>query len=388
MKQFDIIATAAMGLEAIVAKEVRDLGYDCEVDNSKIIYKGNVKAIARSNMWLRTADRVKIRVGEFKATSFDELFEKTKALNWEDYLPESAEFPVSGKSIKSALFSVSDCQAIVKKAIVNRLQTHYNRTSWLEENGPLFKIEVALHKDIATLTIDTSGAGLHKRGYRTGQGDAPLKETLAAALIKLTNWYPDKPFIDPFMGSGTIPIEAALIGQNIAPGFNREFLSEEWDWIGEKVWEEVRMEAEDLAKYDAPLDISGYDIDHKMVEIAKANSIEAGLGDLITFKQMQVRDVVTQKQHGVIVGNPPYGERIGDKKAVEQMYREMGQAFSKLDTWSIYIITSHPDFEKLYGKPATKKRKLFNGFIRTDYYQYWGQRPSRKPHNHASSSDK
>ncbi|CAH0345491.1 class I SAM-dependent RNA methyltransferase [Bacillus sp. CECT 9360] len=377
MNEYNIIATAAMGLEAIVAKEVRDLGYECEVENGKVMYKGDTRAIARSNMWLRTADRVRIKVGEFKATSFDELFEKTKALNWEDYLSEDAEFPVSGKSVKSTLFSVSDCQAIVKKAIVNRLQHHYKRTSWLEENGPLYKIEVALHKDIATLTIDTSGTGLHKRGYRTGQGEAPLKETLAAALIMLTNWYPDKPFIDPFTGSGTIPIEAALIGQNIAPGFNREFLSEGWSWMSEQIWDEVRMEAEGLAKYDEPLDIAGYDIDHKMIEIAKANSMEAGLGDLINFKQMQISDVTTQKQYGVIVGNPPYGERIGEKIAVEQMYREMGQALSKLDTWSIYIITSHPDFEKLYGKQATKKRKLFNGFIRTDYYQYWGKRPPK-----------
>ncbi|RFU66068.1 THUMP domain-containing class I SAM-dependent RNA methyltransferase [Peribacillus glennii] len=378
MKMYDIIATAAMGLEAVVAKEVRGLGYECEVENGKVTYKGDVKAIARSNMWLRTADRIKIKVGEFKATTFDELFEKTKALNWEEFLPEDAEFPVSGKSVKSTLFSVPDCQAIVKKAIVNRLQSSYKRSSWLAENGPLFKVEVALLKDIVTLTIDTSGAGLHKRGYRTGQGEAPLKETLAAALIMLTNWLPDKPFIDPFTGSGTIPIEAALIGQNIAPGFNREFVSENWPWMGGKTWEEVRQEAEDVAKYDEPLDISGYDIDHKMVEVAKENSMEAGLGELINFKQMQVRDLTTQKEFGVIVGNPPYGERLGEKKAVQQMYREMGQAFSKLDTWSIYIITSHPDFEKLYGKPATKKRKLFNGFIKTDYYQYWGKRPPRK----------
>ncbi|PLT34916.1 class I SAM-dependent RNA methyltransferase [Bacillus sp. V5-8f] len=375
--KYDIIATAAMGLESVVAKEVRGLGYDCQVENGKVIYRGDAQAIARSNMWLRTADRIRIKVGEFKATTFDELFENTKSLNWEDYLPEDAEFPVSGKSVKSTLFSVPDCQAIVKKAIVNRMQTSYKRTSWLAENGPLFKVEVSLLKDIATLTIDASGAGLHKRGYRAGQGEAPLKETLAAALIMLTNWHPDKPFIDPFTGSGTIPIEAALIGQNIAPGFNRGFVSESWPWIGSKTWEEVRQEAEDLAKYDEPVDISGFDIDHKMVEVAKANSMEAGLGELINFKQMQVRDFATQKEYGVIVGNPPYGERLGEKKAVEKMYQEMGQAFSKLDTWSIYIITSHPDFEKLYGRSATKKRKLFNGFIRTDYYQYWGKRPPR-----------
>ncbi len=383
MKTFDIIATAAMGLESVVAKEVRSLGYECTVENGKIIYRGDEKAIARSNLWLRSADRIKIKVGEFKATTFDELFEKTKALNWEDYLSLDAEFPVSGKSVKSKLYSVPDCQALVKKAIVDRMKRKFKQVSWFTENGPLFKIEVSILKDIATITIDTSGAGLHKRGYRTGQGEAPLKETMAAALIMLTNWHPDKPFLDPFCGSGTIPIEAALIGQNIAPGFNREFVSESWNWFDAKIWDEARIEAEDLANYDQPLDITGSDIDHRMVDIAKKNSYEAGLGDLIDFKQMQVRDLTTKKEYGVIVGNPPYGERLGEKEAVEQMYKEMGQTFASLDTWSIYIITSHPDFERLYGKPATKKRKLFNGFIRTDYYQYWGKRPPRKPSNDA-----
>ncbi|MBT2665214.1 class I SAM-dependent RNA methyltransferase [Bacillus sp. ISL-4] len=379
MKQFDIIATSAMGLESIVAKEVRDLGYDCQVENGKITYKGDQSAIARSNLWLRSADRVKIKVAEFKAYSFDELFEKTKALNWEDYLSADVEFPVSGKSVKSKLYSVPDCQAIVKKAIVDRLKSKYKQVSWFAETGPLFKIEVSILKDLVTLTMDTSGAGLHKRGYRTDQGEAPLKETLAAALIMLTNWKPDKPFIDPFCGSGTIPIEAALIGQNIAPGFNREFVSETWAWMDSKVWDEARIEAEDLADYDQYLDITGCDIDHRMVDIAKENSFEAGLGDLIEFKQMQVRDISTRKEYGVIVGNPPYGERLGEKKEVEQMYREMGQAFKKLDTWSVYMITSNPDFEQHYGKPATKKRKLFNGFIRADLYQYWGKRPPRQP---------
>ncbi|MBY6051470.1 class I SAM-dependent RNA methyltransferase [Cytobacillus firmus] len=377
MSKYDLIATTAMGLEALAAKEVRDLGYECEVENGRITFKGDEAAIVRSNLWLRTADRVRIKVGEFKATSFDELFEKTKALPWERYMPENAEFPVSGKSVKSKLFSVSDCQAIVKKAIVERMRTKYNKTGWLEENGPLFKIEVALHKDVALLTIDASGSGLHKRGYRAGQGEAPLKETLAAALVMLTNWNPDKPFADPFCGSGTIPIEAALIGQNIAPGFNREFISEGWSWIPEKVWEDARNEAEDLANYDQPIDITGADIDHRMVKIAEENAFEAGLGDLINFKQMQVRDFTTAKEYGVIVGNPPYGERLGEKAAVQRMYAEMGSAFAPLDTWSIYILTSDEEFETHYGRKATKKRKLFNGFIRTDYYQYWGKRPPR-----------
>ncbi|MFE8702180.1 class I SAM-dependent RNA methyltransferase [Cytobacillus sp. FJAT-54145] len=378
MSKYNLIATSAMGLEAIVAKEVRDLGYECEVENGRISFVGDENAIVRSNLWLRTADRIKIKVGEFKATTFDELFEKTKALPWERFLPENAQFPVSGKSVKSKLFSVSDCQAIVKKAIVDRLKTHYKKSGWLEENGPVFKIEVSLQKDIAFLTIDTSGVGLHKRGYRVDQGEAPLKETLAAALVLLTNWTPDRPFLDPFCGSGTIPIEAALIGQNIAPGFNREFISEHWGLIPEKVWEDARNEVEDLANYDQPLDITGTDIDHRMVKIAQENAFEAGLADLISFKQMQVRDFTTTKEYGVVVGNPPYGERLGDKPAVEHMYREMGKAFLPYETWSVYMLTSNENFEECYGKPATKKRKLFNGFIKTDYYQYWGKRPPRK----------
>ncbi|MGD6878279.1 THUMP domain-containing class I SAM-dependent RNA methyltransferase [Bacillus infantis] len=378
MGKYQIIATAAMGLEALVAKEVRALGYECQVENGRVEYTGDETAIARSNLWLRTADRIKIKIGEFKAYTFDELFEKTKSLPWEQYIAEDAEFPVIGKSVKSKLFSVSDCQAIVKKAIVEKLRTKYKKTGWFDETGPLCRIEISMLKDTATLTLDASGSGLHKRGYRAGQGEAPLKETLAAALVQLTNWTPDKPFADPFCGSGTIPIEAALIGQNIAPGFNREFTSEKWGWMPEKVWDDARDEAEDLADYDQALDITGSDIDHRMVKISQENAFEAGLGDMIQFKQMQVRDFTTTKEYGVIVGNPPYGERLGEKGAVQKMYREMGEALSGLDTWSIYMLTSDEDFEQHFGRQATKKRKLFNGFIRTDLYQYWGKRPPRE----------
>ncbi|WP_203361937.1 class I SAM-dependent RNA methyltransferase [Bacillus sp. REN10] len=378
MATYTLVATAAMGLEALVANEIKQLGYEGQTENGKVIFKGDEEAIARCNLWLRTADRLKIVVGEFKATTFDQLFEATKALPWEEYLPVDAEFPVQGKSVKSTLFSVSDCQAIVKKAIVERLKSKYKVQTWLQESGPLCKIEVALLKDKATLTIDTSGAGLHKRGYRIAQGGAPLKETLAAALVQLTNWHPDRPFVDPFCGSGTIPIEAALIGQNIAPGFNRDFVSESWPWMKQAVWDQARIEVEDKANYDQPLDIAGYDIDHRMVEIARENAFEAGLGDLIEFKQMNVADFTTAKEYGVIVGNPPYGERLGDRPEVEQMYKAMGAALAPYDTWSVYMMTSHEGFEQFYGKPATKKRKLFNGFIRTDYYQYWGKRPPRK----------
>ncbi|WP_018660302.1 THUMP domain-containing class I SAM-dependent RNA methyltransferase [Heyndrickxia acidiproducens] len=378
MSNFQIIATSAMGIEAIVAKEVRALGYECKVENGRIEFTGDSAAIARANLWLRCADRIKIKVAAFKAETFDELFEQTKAIHWEDYLPVDAEFPVQGKSVKSKLFSVPDCQAIVKKAIVERMKSHYKQVNWFTENGPLFKLEVALLKDVATITLDTSGAALHKRGYRAAQGPAPIKETLAAAMIRLTNWHPDRPFRDPFCGSGTIPIEAALIGQNIAPGFNRDFISETWPWMDKEVWRAAREEAEDLARYDQPLNIMGSDIDHKMIEIASQNANEAGLGGIVRFKQMQVADFTSKEEYGVILGNPPYGERLGDRAEVENMYSEMGRAFSKLETWSVYMLTSYENFEQVYGKKATKKRKLFNGSIRTDLYQFWGPRPPRK----------
>jgi putative N6-adenine-specific DNA methylase len=381
MEKVTLIATAAMGLESIVAQEVRELGYETKVvENGKVIFEADSSAICRANLWLRTADRVKVLVGQFKATTFDELFEQTKALPWGEYISEFAEFPVIGKSIKSKLYSVPDCQRIVKKAVVEsmRVSYKYHRISQFEETGSLHRIEVALLKDVVTLTLDTSGPGLHKRGYRMQQNEAPLKETLAAALVMLSKWTPDRPFVDPFCGSGTIPIEAAMIGQNLAPGYNREFASEEWHWLGKDKWDKAFEEADDLANYDQPLDILGSDIDFNLIDIAKDNAVEAGLGDLIKFKQMQVTDLTATKDYGVIVGNPPYGERIGDKEEVEEMYRNMGQTFKQLDTWSVYIITSHKKFEELYGKKATKRRKLFNGFIETQYYQYWGPRPPRK----------
>jgi putative N6-adenine-specific DNA methylase len=379
MKKLTLIATAAMGLEALVAKEVRDLGFDnVQVENGKVIFDSDVKGLCKANIWLRTADRVKVKVGEFKATSFEELFEKTKALPWGDYIPVNAEFPVNGRSVKSTLFSVSDCQAIVKKAVVESMKGSYKGTEWFEENGPLCRIEVALHKDIATLTLDSSGTALHKRGYRYLHSEAPIKETMAAALIMLTNWRPDLPFLDPFCGSGTIPIEAAMIGMNIAPGLNREFAAENWPWIDKKNWYEVVGEAHDVANFDLDVDIMGTDIDHKMIELSINNATEAGLEDKLSFKQMQVKDFRTKKDSGYVVGNPPYGERLNERHEVEQLYKELGEAFRPLDTWSLYIITSHPNFEKLYGKPATKKRKLYNGDLRTDFYQYFGKRPIRK----------
>lgn len=372
-EQITLIATAAMGLEALVAREVKNLGYEPQTENGKVTFEAPISAIPRTNLWLRVADRVKLKVGEFKAETFDELFEHTKALPWERFIPEDGKFPVSGKSVKSTLHSVPDCQAIVKKAIVERLKLKHGLVSRMPEVGAMHKIEVSILNDVATLTIDTSGAGLHKRGYRVGQGEAPLKETMAAALVMLTNWKPEAPLIDPFCGSGTIPIEAALIGQNIAPGFNREFDSEQWHWIRNKHWEQAFNEAEELAHYDQELNIHGYDIDHKMIEVSKNNAIEAGLGDLIDWKQMQVSDLVLQGENGYIIGNPPYGERIGDKEKVRDIYSALGKVTEEHPSWSTYVLTSYPEFEAAFGREATKKRKLFNGFIETNYYQYFGQ---------------
>lgn len=377
MAVYKLLATAAMGLESIVASEVKEMGYETQTENGKVFFEGNERDIAKTNLWLRTADRVKVIAGEFDAFTFDELFEKTKAIEWEKFLPVDAEFPVQGKSVKSTLHSVPNCQSIVKKAIVERLKKAYHRNSFLDESGPRFKIEVSILKDKVQLSIDTSGAGLHKRGYRVDQGEAPLKETLAAALVKLSRWTPDRPFVDPFCGSGTIVIEAAMIGQNIAPGYNREFDSEKWPWIGEGVWNEVREEAEALADYDQPLNILGTDIDHRMVKIAEQNAMEAGFADIIQFQQRQVKDFTATGENGVIIGNPPYGERIGEIEIIEEMIQDMGRIFSKYPTWSVYILSSMARFESLYGQPATKKRKLFNGFIRTDLFQFWGERPKK-----------
>lgn len=373
-QEVTLIATAAMGIEAMVAKEVRELGYEATVDNGKVIFKAPISAIPRCNLWLRTADRVKILVGQFEARSFDELFESTKALPWEYFISEDGQFPVSGKSHQSTLYSVPDCQSIVKKAIVERLKLKYGLVSKLPETGALYKTEVAIHKDIVSLTLDTSGSGLHKRGYRVGQGEAPLKETLAAALVMLTNWKPHNILIDPFSGSGTIPIEAALIGQNIAPGFNRNFASEEWDFIRNKYWDKAFEEAEDLAQYDQELSIIGSDIDHKMIGIAKENAMEAGLSDLITWKQMHVKDLKIKGNNGYIIANPPYGKRIGEDQEVIDAYKALGQIMKDHPSWSVYVLTAYEAFEKEYGQKATKKRKLFNGFIRTDYYQYFGEK--------------
>lgn len=384
-KEYNLIATAAAGIEALVGKELRNLGIDCQVENGRARFKGNLETIATANLWLRTADRVKIIVGEFDAFTFDELFEKVKAIAWEDYLPMDAEFPVAGRSIKSKLYSVPDCQSITKKAIVERLREVYHRPARvpLPETGALFQLEVALLKDHVVLTLDTTGPSLFKRGYRLEKGGAPLKENMAAALVMLTNWRKDRPFYDPVCGSGTLCIEAALIGHNIAPGFNRDFACEAWDWFDAAVFDKVRSAADEAADYDIELDIAGSDINGRMIEIAQANAEEIGLGDSIQFKQQAVKDFKTEKEYGVIVANPPYGERLGEEEQVRVLYHEMGEVFRPLKTWSKYILTSDLAFEEFYGAKATKKRKLYNGAIRTDLFQYWGERPPRKPRNDA-----
>lgn len=379
-KTFNLVATAAAGLEAVVGREIRDLGIDCQVENGKVRFQGDVRTIATTNLWLRAADRIKIVVGEFPARTFEELFQGVYKLNWENYLPLGAKFPISkAKCVKSKLHNEPSVQAISKKAVVKKLQKVYHRPEGipLQESGAEFRIEVSILKDKATVMIDTTGASLFKRGYRVEKGGAPIKENMAAAIIELSNWYPDKPFIDPTCGSGTFCIEAAMIGMNIAPGFNRDFAFEEWSWVDDDLVQQVRDEAEEKANYDIELDISGFDIDGRMIDIAKKNAEEAGLADVIKLKQMRLQDLKTDKINGVIVSNPPYGERLLDDKAVDILYNEMGQTFAPLKTWSKFILTSDEQFERNYGSQADKKRKLYNGTLRVDLYQFYGERVKR-----------
>ena len=378
MSEIELIATSTFGLEAVVAREVRELGYEeITVENGKATYKADLGAICRSNLWLRAADRVLLKMGEFRAQSFEELFEQTKALPWPDWIPVDAAFPVEGKSINSKLFSVPDCQAIVKKAIVEKMKLRYGK-NWFEETGPRFRVEVALLKDVATLTIDTSGAGLHKRGYRKLGSDAPLKETLAAAMILLSRWCPDLALIDPFCGSGTIPIEAAMIGLDMAPGLRREFDSEKWPVIPGLLWKSAREEAEDRCRRDLSLHVHGFDSDGKVLSLARYHALQAGLGEVVTFQEKPLSELKSRHGFGYIICNPPYGVRLGDISQVERLYIEMGQVFGRLDTWSYYILTAHPEFERLFGRRSNKKRKLYNGRIQCNYYQYFGPRPPRK----------
>lgn len=372
-----LTATTAFGLESVVKDEVAALGYPVEgVANGRVHFLGDAAAIPRANLWLRCADRVLWDIGRFEATTFDELFEGTRALPWETVIPKDGCFPAAKiTSVKSRLFSKSDGQRIVKKAVASRLGAHY-RVGWLAEDGAAYPIHIQILKDRVTLSLDTSGSGLNKRGYRAHAGGAPLKETLAAALVKLSRWQPERFFLDPLCGSGTIVIEAAMIGKNIAPGLRRHFVSEAWPAIGAKHWQAARAEAE-RAVNDKSFRVLGSDIDGRVLKQARLNARMAGVEDLVAFQKLPVKQVRTKRRYGVIVTNPPYGERLSDAAGVQKLYREMGAAFESLPDWSYFILTAYPDFEDAFGRRATKNRKLYNSMLKTYCYQYYGPLPPR-----------
>ena len=381
-KTFNLVATAAAGLEAVVGREIRDLGIDCQVENGKVRFQGDVRTIITTNLWLRAADRVKIVVGEFPARTFEELFQGVYKLDWENYLPLGAKFPISkAKCVKSKLHNEPSVQAISKKAVVKKLQKVYHRPDGvpLQENGAEFRIEVSILKDKVTVMIDTTGASLFKRGYRVEKGGAPSKENMAAAIIELSNWYPDKPFIDPTCGSGTFCIEAAMIGANIAPGMNREFLSETWNHlIPKKAWYNAIEEAADVINRDVKMNISGFDIDGEVIKLARQNAMIAGVDQHIHFQQKPVSELSSAKKYGFVITNPPYGERISEKAELPKLYKEIGQRYKELDSWSLYMITSYEDAEKYIGKKADKNRKIYNGMLKTYFYQFMGPKPPKQ----------
>ena len=380
MKKVELIAPCHFGLEAVLKREIIDLGYEiAEVEDGRVTFYGDMEAICRANIFLRTAERVLLKVGSFKAVTFDELFEKTKALPWEEFIPKDGKFWVAkAASVKSKLFSPSDIQSIMKKAIVKRLQDRY-RIEWFKEDGASYPIRVFLMKDIVTIGIDTSGVSLHKRGYREVAGKAPITETLAAALIMLTPWNKDRILVDPFCGSGTFPIEAAMIAANIAPGMNRSFTAEEWtNLIPKKLWYEIVNEANDMINDDIQVDIQGYDVDSSVIKIARRNAREAGVDHLIHFQQRDVRELNHPKKYGFIITNPPYGERLEDKADLPALYSAFGESYRRLDSWSAYLITSYEDTEKYFGRKADKNRKIYNGMLKTYFYQYMGPKPPKR----------
>lgn len=375
MKQYELIATTTFGIEAVCKRELVALGFEVlKTENGKVTFLSDKAGIAKANLWLRTADRVLLKIGEFKAFTFDELFDKSKALPWHEYISVDGKFTVNGKSVKSKLFSISDCQAIVKKSIVENLKKKHH-VSWFPETGAEYTVLVSVLKDVATLTIDTSGDALHKRGYRINTVKAPLKETLAASLILLSYWNKDRVLYDVFCGSGTIPIEAAMIGRNIAPGLSRDFAAKYWDFIGPEVWKEEKKKAFQAIDYDTEIKIHASDISAKDLEAAKENAEEAGVEDCIEFTVQDFKELVLEDNYGIVISNPPYGERLDNEHQVKRLYNHLGHIFNKLDTWSKYFITSYVDFEKDYKKESSRKRKLYNGRIETWYYQYQGPRP-------------
>ena len=380
MKMYQLVAPCHFGLEAVLKREIYDLGYEItQVEDGRVTFEGDAEAICRANVFLRTAERVLLLVGRFRATTFDELFEGVKALPWEEYLPKDAKFWVKkASSIKSKLFSSSDIQSIVKKAVVERLKREYE-VEWFPEDGAAYPIRVFLLKDEVMVTLDTSGESLHKRGYRTMTSKAPLTETLAAALLILTPWKADRIFDDPFCGSGTFPIEAAMMAANIAPGMHREFIAEQWtNLIDRKLWYETVEEAEEMVDTSVSVDIQGYDIDGEVVKAARENAKRAGVADMIHFQERQVSELRHPKKYGFIVTNPPYGERLEDKKDLPELYTQIGEAYRNLDSWSMYMITSYEDTEKYIGRKADKNRKIYNGMLKTYFYQFMGPKPPKR----------
>jgi len=376
MNKITLMAIFSFGLEAIVKRELQALEFDnLTVANGKVEFETEAEDIPKANLWLRCADRVLLKMGEFKAVTFDELFEETKSLPWEDWITKDGKFTVTGKSVNSTLGSVRACQSIVKKAVVERLKEHY-QTDWFEETGPEFTIQVAMLKDMATLTIDTSGSGLNRRGYRLRAGEAALKETLAAALVLLSFWNKDRLLIDPMCGSGTILIEAALIGRNIAPGLNREFASESWPSIPQSAGQEARRDAKAAIDKKPNLQIYGYDIDSEIIAASKSNAKRAGVDGDITFEQKDIKDLWIDQQYGILISNPPYGIKLGEFRELNEIYISIHKTFKKKSGWSVYILTADKKFPDYFKRAQPDKvRKLYNGSIEVNYYQYFGERP-------------
>lgn len=383
MRTYELIAPCHFGLEAVLKREIYDLGYEItRVEDGRVSFTGDAEAVCRANLFLRTAERVLIEVGRFYAGTFDELFEGVRALPWEDYLPKNARFWVKkASSVKSRLFSPSDIQSIVKKAVVERLKEHFS-VEWFAEDGADYPLRVFLMKDEVVVALDTSGASLHKRGYRTQAGTAPLSETLAAALIMLTPWRAGRILVDPFCGSGTFPIEAAMMAAGIAPGMSRDFLSQKWNnLIPESLWCDCREEAQELIIPEPETVIQGYDIDGRVIAVARENARRAGVEKLIHFQQRPIAQMNHPKKYGFLITNPPYGERLEEKEALPALYRQIGEAYERLEDWSMYVITSYEDAERCIGRRADKNRKLYNGKIRTYFYQFLGAKPPKRPQN-------
>lgn len=373
MTQYQLYTTMGAGFESVVAKELQSLGYETRTENGRVFFKGNQADIVKTNLWLRTADRVKILLKEFRALDFDTLYNQVYDIDWAELLPIDAKFPVQGRSVRSRLHSEPGIQSIVKKAIVNKMSDQYHRRGFLPENGSEYPLDIHINKDIARISLDTTGASLFKRGYRIEHGGAPLKENFAASLIKLTPYNGSHPLIDPMTGSGTLAIEAALIGKNIAPGSWRKFAYDNFDWFNPALHQEELEKAKTQVKQlEQP--IWACDIDQAILEIAKLNANNAGVLQDIYFKQVAVKDFATELKNGVIIANPPYGKRLKEKKSAEELYQQMGEALLKYDDFSQYYLVGDPEFEKFFGKSATKKRKLYNGNLRVDFYQYWAKK--------------